>query len=167
MYAEQIGFLANILPAIGGSLLDIWEVVAVNASAASDKLLLSLVVFLAPSAALPLGALLIQAVMHFWSCDKSSNTATTIKIVKRAIHFWFLAIMAAFVLQIDYLVMSQFLQAHDIVIYNLTTKIFGLGVFIYAAFLKALWPTLTEAIVQNKWPMVKNYAPKENLCCSA
>lgn len=54
--------------------------------------------------------------------------------------------------------MSQFLSSHDIVIYNLTTKVFGLGVFIYGALLKALWPTLTEAIVQNNWSMSNSYA---------
>jgi len=68
--------------------------------------------------------------------------------------------MSNFVLQIDYFVMSQFLRSEDIVAYNLSTKIFGLTLFIYVSVLTALWPLFSEAIAQGNWAMVRSHTRK-------
>ena len=57
-------------------------------------------------------------------------------------------------LQIDYVVMSQYLHADDITIYNISTKVFGLAFFIYQAVLAALWPVFAEAISKRLWGTV-------------
>ncbi len=68
--------------------------------------------------------------------------------------------MSAGVLQIDYLIMSQFLPAKDIVGYNLSNKIFSLAFFIYSALLMALWPVCAEAISRNEWLQVNRHVRK-------
>jgi O-antigen/teichoic acid export membrane protein len=55
------------------------------------------------------------------------------------------------VLQIDYLIMAQFLAPRQIVEYNLTGKIFNLCFFMYAAILQALWPVCAEAVARHEW----------------
>lgn len=158
-YAKQKGYLSNILPAIA-ALAGYAGIVAVNASEASDKLLLSLVAYLAPSAALPLGAFVFQVVMGIRNGASLPGMVVVSKILKRAGHFWFFSLMAALVLQIDYLVMSQFLNPHDIVAYNVSTKIFGLVLFMYVSVLTALWPVFSEAIARGNWAMVRSHTRK-------
>lgn len=158
-YAEQKGYLANILPAIA-SLLGYCGIVVVNKIATSNQLLLCLTVFIAPMAILPLGALVVQIGARISTGFKQLNWAIFSKVLKRAGPFWVFALMANLVLQIDYLVMSQLLKPEDIVAYNLSTKIFGLAFFIYASLLTSLWPTFSEAIAQGNWATVKNHTRK-------
>lgn len=152
-YAEQKGYFANILPAVG-SLLGYVGIVVVNAGDAADKLLLSLTAFLLPSAALPLGALVIQVVKHIRGVIKFTPGITS-RILKHAVNFWFLTLITSLSLQIDYLVISQFLKPEDIVIYNLSTRISWFILFMYVSALTALWPVFSEAIALGDWFLVK------------
>ncbi len=157
-YAEQKGYFANIFPALG-SLMGYAGIAAVNSSDTSDKLLLSLVIFLAPPAALPLGSLVVQALKHF---RHSGSLVPDVgyKILRQAINFWLLTLMATMSLQIDYLVISQFLKPEDIVIYNLSTRISWFILFLFVSALGALWPVFSEAIAQGNWVLVKTLTGK-------
>jgi len=152
-YAEQKGYWSNIVPAIA-SLIGLGGIALVNQSAVPDKLYLSLVTYILPAAALPLIALLYQIVTSAKKVATFDANCFT-QIVRRAGHFWGFAIMAAAVLQIDYVVMSQFLKAYDITVYNISTKVFGLAFFIYGAVLAALWPIFAENIANQNWKVVK------------
>ena len=158
-YAEQKGYLANILPAIA-SLLGYAGIVAVNESALQDKLVMSLVIFFAPTAAIPLGAITIQMVRNIKTGIRKITLQIAVKIMKRAINFWLLTLMTSVALQIDYLVISQFLKPEDIVIYNLSTRISWFVLFIYISVLTALWPVFSEAIVQGRWAMIRGLTSK-------
>jgi O-antigen/teichoic acid export membrane protein len=158
-YAEQKGYLANILPAIA-SLAGYAGIVAVNSSALPDKLLFSLVVFLAPSAILPLSVIVAQISRHLRLGFKQTHIGTATKIFKRAINFWLLSLLASLSLQIDYLVISQFLKPADIVIYNLSTRIMWFFFWIYVSALTALWPLFSEAIAQGEWTLVRGLTRK-------
>jgi len=83
-----------------------------------------------------------------------------LQVLKRGVRFWLFALMAAGVLQVDYIVMSQFLDSHLITAYSISTKVFGFGFFIYSAILLALWPVLAEHIVRREWDVVKGYLRK-------
>ena len=152
-YAEQKGYWSNIVPAIA-SLIGLGGVALVNQSAVPDKLYLSLIAYILPTAALPLIVLTYQVAT---SAKKllTFDASCFAQIARRASHFWGFAIMAAAVLQIDYVVMSQFLKAYDITVYNISTKVFGLAFFIYGAVLAALWPIFSEEIANQNWKIVK------------
>lgn len=152
-YAEQKGYWSNIVPAIA-SLIGLGGIALVNQSAVPDKLYLSLVTYILPSAILPLIALAYQFAKSAKSVSTIDASCFT-QIAKRASHFWAFAIMAATVLQIDYVVMSQFLKAYDITVYNISTKVFGFAFFIYGAVLAALWPIFAEEITNQNWTIVK------------
>jgi O-antigen/teichoic acid export membrane protein len=77
------------------------------------------------------------------------------KLLKKASKFGLFGFMAAFVLLIDYAVMSQTLNVVQIGIYNLTSKIFGFIYFIYNAILQAFWPILTEMLTNFRWKEVQ------------
>lgn len=153
-YAEQKGYFANVFPTVA-SLLGYAGIIAVNSSSLSDKLLYSLAVFLAPSALIPLGALIVQVTNQLRGGTWAYTTETFYEISKRAINFWLLLLITSLSLQIDYLVISQFLKPEDIVVYNLSTRISWFILFLYISALTALWPVFSEAIAKGNWPMVK------------
>jgi len=157
-YAEQKGYLANIVPAIA-SVMSLAGVVIVENLGIEKKLLWDVIAMFSPQALLPLLVLLKQSYKNY---KKLRNVPTDIieKLLKRAGKFFFFSVMAAGVLQIDYIMMSQFLKPHDIVVYNIATKIFSLVFFVYSAILSALWPVCSEAIALNLWKSVNNYLRK-------
>jgi len=158
-YAEQKGYLSNMLPTIA-SLLGYFGIVVVNKIASSNQLLLCLIAFIAPVAILPFAALVAQIGTRIGIGFRQLNWTIFAKVLKRASPFWIFALMSNLVLQIDYLVISQLLKPDDIVAYNLSTKIFGLAFFIYASLLTSLWPAFSEAIARGNWATVKGHTRK-------
>jgi len=157
-YAEQKGYLANLVPAIA-SVMSLVGVVIVENLGIEKKLLWDVIAMFSPQALLPLLVLLNQSYKNYQEWPDVPIDIIK-KLLKRAGKFFFFSVMAAGVLQIDYVMMSQFLQPHDIVIYNIATKIFSLVFFIYSAILSALWPVCSEAIALNLWDSVTNYLKK-------
>ena len=163
-YGEQRGYLSNIVPAIA-AVVGLIGLLLVRQTPVENRLFLSLAAFTAPLAVLPLGVLLVQQwrVLRLRRGLEYSGTklhGTIRRLLKRGLQFWFFAIMAAGVLQIDYIVMSQFLAAHDIAAYYISTKVFGLAFFVYSAILAALWPVFAESIAKHEWGLVQRYLKK-------
>jgi len=65
--------------------------------------------------------------------------------------------MAAITLQVDYIVLSQFLAPTDIALYALTTKVYGLAFFFYNALLMALWPVFAELLARRRVDAVRSH----------
>ena len=154
-YAEQKGYFSNIFPAVG-SLVGFMGLVLVSHSSAEDKTFLSLVSFTLPSALIPLVGLGLKIKLQ----GKSSAEkifATMLKILKRGFKFWLFALMSIGVLQVDYIVISQLLGSQELVVYSLSTRIFGVLAFMYTAVLLSLWPILAELTVKADWEGIKRY----------
>jgi len=158
-YAEQRGYRANIIFALS-HVIGFIGLLFVRGAPVEDRLLLSLVAFVAPTALLPLTVLIGQQ-MRKASWNGRTNIANQhVEIIKRGFYFWLFSVMAAGVLQIDYIVMSQFLTPHDIAAYLIATRIFGLALFIYTSVLMALWPLFAELLVKREWLTVTQYLKK-------
>lgn len=154
-YAEQKGHLSNIIPAIA-SLISFLGILLVVRSGLSQKLFWSLVVFLAPTALFAMISFLWQ-MSRLFKLGLNFNPEIFSKLMKRAGKFWVFGIMAAGVLQIDYIVLSQFVAPREIVKYNITTKVYLFATFIYGAVLMALMPVCAEMIARNNWQGVVGY----------
>lgn len=151
-YAQLRGYLSNIVPAFASiiTLIGIW---AVANSEVSQKFYWSLVSFIAPAAVIALISFLTQ--VSSISLKKwQFNYLILGKIMKRAGYFWLFSVMAACVLQIDYIVMSQFVLPREIVVYNIATKVYSLVFFVYNAVLLAFWPVCTEMIWRSEWQKI-------------
>ena len=156
-FAEQKGYLANLFPAIA-SVASFIFVVAVSISNKAHSLFWMIIAGFGPSAVLPLVVLVIQV----------ARKATPVKLkmdivqplAKRGLKFWLTGLLASGVLQVDYLIMSQYLKPSEIVIYNLASKIFLLVYFIYASLLTAIWPNCAEAFSTNSWDAIFGYVRK-------
>ncbi len=158
-YAEHRGHWANIVPALA-ALFGLGGLLLVRAAAPAEPLLASLALFVGPTALLPLGALLVRNLRSRAAFRWSGQGPALGALLRRAGRFWCFALMSAAILQIDYIVMSQFLLAQDIATYNLATKMFGLAFFIYNAILMALWPVLSEAFARRQWGVADAYLRK-------
>jgi len=64
------------------------------------------------------------------------------------------------VVQVDYLVMSQFLLADEIATYNIASKIFIFLFYIFSSVLAALWPIFAEHISMGDWHQATNHLQK-------
>ena len=152
-YATQRGYLANVLPALA-AVAGYVAVLQVPATESSYMLLLCVMAIVGPVALLPLPFLLNQAFKTLRQGGSVSRQNVR-ELSSRAAKFTSLAVMAAVVLQLDYIVISQFLPAADIVVYSVTMKIFSTAFFVYYSVLQAFWPLLTEHIAKGDWPAVR------------
>jgi len=152
-YAEQKGYLSNIVSAIA-SVIGFGGIILVGKFTATDKLYLSLIAYLLPPALIPVIALLYKYSRSFQD-SAVFGVAHFTEVLRRAGKFWLFGIMAAAVLQIDYIVLSQFLNVQDIAAYSISTKLFGLAFVIYQAVLAALWPVFAEGIAKAQWKSVQ------------
>ncbi len=158
-YAEQRGYLSNIVPAIS-SIVGLGCLLFLSQFPMVHRLQLSLIAVLAPPAAIPILVILLRQKRADFGRLKKTLIGKFKIIITRGLHFWLFAIMAACVLQVDYIILSQFAQASDIASYNLSTKIFGFLFYVYSAILLSLWPIFAESIARQEWGIVGGYLRK-------
>lgn len=154
-FAEQRGYLANGLPAVT-SVITLLLIIWIRKSGLHNQLFWALLVTAAPLMFLQLPVILCRGI----SCLMRSGREWRISLrplIIRAAKFWGFALMATVVLQIDYLVMSQYVPAKEIVVYNLTMKFFTVIYFVYYALLQALWPLCAELIARREWDQVHKH----------
>lgn len=152
-FAEQKGYLANLFPAFA-AFISFLLIIAVSMSAHAHSLFWMILAGFGPTAALSVVVFVIQ-VTRIKSFSYDAKVVRQLFI--RGLKFWLTGIMAAGVLQVDYLVMSQFLQFNDIVTYNLSSKIFLLLFFVYSSLLMAIWPLCAEAAAANDWDTLQKH----------
>lgn len=160
-YAEQKGYLANIFPA-AASLLSLAGIMLVAKLSTDNHLFWSLAAAYLPPALLPAIAFSRQLLLSIRSAPPFKKEVFLF-LVRRGLKFWGFALMSAGVLQVDYLVMSQYLEPRQIVVYNFATKIYALVFFIYSALLSAIWPVCAEAVSRKDWDLVKRYIRKYSI----
>lgn len=156
-YGEQRGYLSNLVPALGYVisflLLEIIAQRKVDTSVAQVILIWYLPVCT------------IQMVLLFHRL-KTIGSSACLQCIKKDIlmklwmnckGFWLFAFLSVVTLQINYIIMSQFVYDNGMVVYNLVDKLMNLSFFVYTAILSALWPVFTECFSQNNWSKVLGY----------
>jgi O-antigen/teichoic acid export membrane protein len=152
-YAEGKSQWSNIVPAIAVviGLIGAW---IVSRSDLDHRLLWSTIAFTSPAAIASLGVLAWKSLQALRA--KAHNTLAQFEqIGARAFHFWLLTLISASVINVDVIIIAQFLSPGDIVIYSVTTRIFGFSAFFYTSLYAVLWPTFSEAIVRNDLARVR------------
>lgn len=154
-YAENRGHLGNIVQAVAAilGLLGLWVVLHLSHR---NRLLWSLVAYTGPGAVLAILSLI--AATRVRVCEqKPLRQEDLVRLFKHGLRFWFFILMAMSVVQIDYVVMSQYLQPSEIVAYAVVTKMFTLVFFMYNSVLSALWPVFSELIALGNWSKAQGY----------
>lgn len=160
-FAEQKGYLANLSPAFA-SLVSFALVITVSASTKANSLFWVILAGFGPSAFLPVLAFIVQVVRKT-SGPFTYDSAVVRPLLRRGLKFWLTGLLAAGVVQVDYLVMSQYLPPHEIVTYNLSSKVFMLLFFVYSSLLTAVWPLCAESAASNDWDSLMKHIRKSIL----
>lgn len=153
-YAEQKGYLANIVPAVTAvfGLLGAWLVLK---SSIVDKLFWGLLAYILPALALGFVLLFVKIASlprTEWHWEQPVFDA----LLKRAGRFFGFALLGLVITQIDYFILSQTVKAYDIVAYNITTKLYGFAFTIYAAVLSAWHPANCEMYIRQEFSKIRS-----------
>jgi O-antigen/teichoic acid export membrane protein len=154
-YGELRGELANLLSAAAAllSIAGLWRLSSVDVP---DKLEVALLIYLGPAAAVPLIATLWR-IVRTPAHSPRPCLASLRTLAGPAGKFWTFALLSALVLNVDYVVMSQVLDAQAITEYTVLTKILGFGLTLYVAFMMALWPVMTGLAANGEWYLIRRY----------
>lgn len=152
-YAEHKGYLANIVLALS-AVVALVGIYGVAESDVENKLYWCLIAANAPMAVLSIGSLMVRL-------SKTTGTSVEIvkkqlvKILRRGSRFWLFNVAAAGVMQIDFIVLSQYAPADQIVAYSISMKVFGTMAFMTGAVLQAFWPVCAEELANGNWLRIK------------
>jgi len=164
-YGEQKGYWANIVNTLAAlaSLGAIW---LTSRLPPDERLFWSAIAYLGPNALFAIGSFLWKVTRP--DDTEPENTQPVYReMLGRSFRFWLLSLSAATILSMDTIMISQFLPPGDIVIYNITVKIFEPIYFIYNAVLLALWPVFAESFGSNTYATVLPKARKTILVGAA
>lgn len=145
-YAEHKGWISNILPAIS-SICGLLFLILLRTEQFNigHLIIVCLLSFYGPAAFLGVLSFLKTFASSLNYKEKPLSHSILQDIIRPSMGFFSFSVMAALVLQVDYIIMSYTLTGKDIVIYNVLSKIFGLINFLYAALLQSVWPLCAEA----------------------
>lgn len=154
-YAEQKGYLANIIPAVASvlGLLGIWLVLKMHIE---NKLLFSLIAFNSPAMIIGLIFFVLKTAV-FSKINLRPGFPVFRQLLHRSGRFFGFALLGLLITQIDYFVISQTVKSNDVVVYNISTKLFSFAFSIYAALLAAWHPVNAEMYVKSEFPKIMKY----------
>ena len=138
LYAEHRAVWANLYPAFNAIGISICLLI-LNALAAKDYNLILVSYFLPMLLVFILGAVQTRA-FSTWEFDL--EIARRIWAESRGLLLF--ATLSACTLAVDYLVMSNLLQAQDIAQYNLSSRLFLTILTIHSVLLATAWPQISE-----------------------
>ena len=158
-YAEQIGYMVHLYQSLS-SIISIGIIYWVMHSDIADKFLWAMI-----GSQIPIVFLLVSAwincVRKRWKFDYAITIHVIKLIFKRAWRLWIFNIAAVVVLQLDLIVLSQFVDANQLAVYALCSKLFLTIGLLYGLVLQAYWPLCTELSAKNEWneifKFIKNY----------
>ncbi len=157
-YAEHKGYLANISLALA-AVFGFVSIYCIAKFDCENKLLWFLVAANAPLATLSIMCF-ISRVLKLKRENSHSINKDAKKIIHRGSKFWLFNISAAAVLQVDYILLAQFVSAEQIAVYSIGVKVFSTMALMIGAVLQAFWPVCAEAVIQNDWPSIKSFTKK-------
>jgi O-antigen/teichoic acid export membrane protein len=149
-YGQHRGYLSHIMPGAASLLALILLYLSVGAGT-NAQLSWILTAFLAPPAVIAVLSFVTEA----WRSRAMWPSYRVVrKLSKRAIKFFLFAMLAAAVLQVDYIVISQRLPPAEIVTYAIGSRMFLFISLFYSSALSALWPVFTRQTQSGEWRAV-------------
>jgi O-antigen/teichoic acid export membrane protein len=141
LYAVHKGYIVNIITAIAsifGFLL-----LTTGLEKVEHKVIYAIFSLYGPNSICAM-VLAIWQIKKAWKLRPSINRLTIISLLKTARWFLFFNLIAAAVLQIDYIVMSQKIEPLEIILYYNIAKLFAFSASFNQAIMFAIWPRFTE-----------------------
>lgn len=163
LYATGKGAFGNMLTAFG-SLLGLL-ILHLGLKDSHNKILYSVIAVTIPGMTLSV-FLAIHQIKKSWNSLNLITFNQLLSVVKNSRGFFFFSLVAASIIQVDYLIMSQKIKPIEIAQYYNLAKIFSFLAFINQSILYALWPDFTQKFIRNEFKDIKNSIKKVILLTS-
>lgn len=152
LYAMGSGVFSNAMTAMG-SLLGL-AALSLGIENWSQKIMYSIMATSTPIMMLSF-ILAIFQIKKSWSSINLVKLNILLNILKESRGFFFFSLIATFIIQVDYLIMTQQVKPVEIAQYYNIAKIFSFLAFINQAILYALWPNFTEKFYKKELDAIK------------
>jgi O-antigen/teichoic acid export membrane protein len=153
------GYIPNITPAIAAIMSMALIVLLDKYSPKKQSIFIALSIFTAPQLLLVLITFTIIFKHHFAKIF-SFNFDAIKSLFIRSLKFHGISILALAYSQTDYLVMSQTLNANEIIKYNIFSRVFMFFTFIHITMMQAIWPISAEMFVRREFAKIKTIIKK-------
>lgn len=150
LYAEQRGYLANLLQALG-SVAGMLGLLVLEHQEMENHLLAATIAWNGPSAVLGGMAFITLIAKALKSPFGKINWDIVTQLLRRGRQFAIFTVMAVLTLQIDYIVIGKMMSVREVLLYNVSTKMLGFVSFLYLAIIQSLWPVCAEAFAHKDW----------------
>lgn len=155
-FAEHRGYLAHLVSALSVLMSLALLLLVLPRLSADDRFVWSLALFAGPTWILPT-LLLIGYLLRHRARGHSLhlNFADVRRIWGRARIFLLYNAMAALVLNVDYIILSQTVSTPDIAEYAIFSRVYALAFFIFGSVLSAYWPLCAEMLHRGETQFVR------------
>ncbi len=150
LYGFGMGVIANSLTVLSSIASFLLLLLAIHLFKGGELLIASLVAYGAPLAIVGMTAGIILVKRYGTRQPDIVRQAVPV-VKKRAQNFFLIAIFATGVLNVDYLVMSQSLDARSITAYNILSRYFGLAITLYGGLLSATSVHWAQLMKRKEW----------------
>lgn len=156
-YALGKGHTANTMIAFS-AIIGLFFIKTLLHKSPYDPVISAIVLYFLPNCTISI-FVFFRLLSKFWE-----KPALNFELFSHASKFWLIALMSAATLQVDYIIMSKFLNSKEIISYLLVTKTFGLMYFTFAAILTAVQPLFSELYAHGRHQNIRKVVYIYNIC---
>lgn len=157
-YGEQRGYLSSLVPA-GTTVFGLLALYTLTQTTVHAHVMGCFFSLTIANAVVPF-FLMLRHLPRSFSMMISLVRHECRLLFKRGFGFWGFAVLGVGVLQVDYLMISRYLSAYELVQYNILSRVFGVLLFAHTAILLSLWPVFSELIARHDFVQVKQVLKK-------
>ena len=152
LYPTGKGYIGNLSTSCASIISLLILILGIETS--ENKIIFSVLSTTLPLLCLSM-MLALRQIISSWKSKHLLNLKAIVFTMKNAKGFFIFNLVAAGVVQIDYLVMSQKISSIEIVQYYNIAKIFGIVAAINQALLYAIWPNFTMQFFEKNFKLIK------------
>jgi len=155
-FAEHRGYLAHLISAVSVLMSLALLLLVLPRLPAEDRFVWSLALFTGPTWILPMLFLAAYLIRHRARGHHFHlSFADVRRIWSRARIFLLYNAMAALVLNVDYIILSQTVSAPDVAEYAIFSRVYALAFFVFSSVLSAYWPVCAEMLHRGETQFVR------------
>ncbi len=164
-FAEHRGYLAHAISA-GSAIAGVGLLMIIARLDFEHRLVWGLAVYYLPALVLPIGLLARRALRSppgTPGLARPLDRGLGAELWRHGRMFLLFNALAALVLNVDYVILSQTVSAREVAVYAIYAKIFALVFFVYNSILQAYWPVSAEAIGRGDYRALRTLIPRAML----
>jgi O-antigen/teichoic acid export membrane protein len=156
-FANYQGYWSHLITVLS-AIMGVASLAIAERYSVSHRLVWAIVAFYSPGWLITVCAIMVYLARNRTGPSKLFSIDYHILLVFWKSARWFLlfAILAAFTLNLDYLILSRTVKPADIAVYSIFSKVSTLVIALFASVLSAYWPVSSEAIRKGDFSSLRS-----------